>query len=207
MNFNDYLEFIRKYIYVTIILILFIVSYSLFQSKKNPFIYSGSITFTIGNKLNVANDATGYNNYYSLTTSSILSETIVGWISSPNIVSKIYQEAGYPISNDKISNLEKKIHYNRPTSMSNVVIAMVEGDSNEETNSILVSTKKVINEQLSNLESQSAAPPGLTIISSEPTVLSKKVNSLSSIIIGAIAGLILGFIVSLVIGAIKENNN
>jgi len=204
MEFEDYIKGIKKYIYLPIGLALIIGGFSLYSSLKTPYNFSGAVTFTIGNSNEVISGANNFNNYYSVSASSIVADTIGGWLTSPNYIALIHQKAGVGLTAKKVSSVKKLLNNNKSSLNSSVVVAELVGKTNQEINNLLSSTQAIIQQEFKKQQDINAISKDIKLSVSDPIVITSKKNLTLDTLIGMIAGLILGSALAIIFQSTKK---
>jgi capsular polysaccharide biosynthesis protein len=205
MELNNYWSIIKRNWYISVILCLVFGIFAYYNYTKQPISYSGTITFTVGNNSSAPANQYDYDKFYNVSATSYLADTLSGWLGSPDFVNKVYQNAGSGTPNTKLTNLAKTIKTTKNTLTSSVVVAQMEAGSHEETEKLLTSAGKTVNDELDSMKSRNVIPSQLTISASQPFVVDQKNNPYIAIAIAVIAGLIVGVVISLFLEAIRQS--
>lgn len=205
MELNNYWSIIKRNGYIVVILCLLFAGLAYYNYYKNPVSYAGTITFTVGNTSTSPDNQYDYGQFYNVSATSYLADTLSGWLASPDFVNKIYQNAGSGTPQSKINDLTRVVKTTKNTLTSSVVVAEMDASSHDETQKLLTASAKTVQDEMTNLQAQKVIPSELVINASQPYVTDHKNNPFVAIVIALISGLIVGIVISLFIEAVKQS--
>jgi len=192
MDLYEYIILIKKSWIIPVVIALVLGVWSWRDVARQPYDYTGTVTFTVGNKAVQNNQSAQYAQYYNLSSASSFADTIVNLIASPNIITDTYASANEKLPTQKLTSLAKIIRAGKSSGSSSVVIASVQAQSKESTQKIVQSLSDTIAHQVDTLQTSGAISKDLTLSASSPAlfIVQKNVGIQSGLAV--IAGLFIG---------------
>ena len=88
MDLYEYVVLLKKSWIIPAVIILVLGIWSWRDNVLHPYDYTGTVTFTVGNKAVQSSESAQYAQYYNLSSASSFADTLVSLIASPNIISR-----------------------------------------------------------------------------------------------------------------------
>ena len=204
MDLYEYVVLLKKSWIIPAVIILVLGIWSWRDNVLHPYDYTGTVTFTVGNKAVQSSESAQYAQYYNLSSASSFADTLVSLIASPNIISDIYTSANEPLPTQKLSSLAKIIKANKNSGSSGVVVASVEAQSADSALKITRSLADTIARQVTALQNDNSLSKDLTLSFTAPVVFSVQNNMSLPIVLSVIAGLFIGAAVVFIRHSLKR---
>lgn len=192
MDLYEYALLIKKSWIIPVVIALALGVWSWRDISSQPYDYTGTVTFTVGNKAIQNNQSAQYAQFYNLSSASSFADTIVNLIASPNILTDVYARADEKLPSQKLSALSKIVRAGKSSGSSSVVIASVQGKSQESTQKITQSLADTISQNVKALQSSGAISNDLTLTATTPALFTVQKNIVASVGLAVIAGLFIG---------------
>lgn len=191
MELKDYIRIVLKNWYFFIAVILVLIVNEMLSYQSNPVSYQGSTTFIVGNSSVQEESVLDYDNYYNVLGSGAVADILDSMITSPNTISRIYNDANVNMEVADLSKISKLIKTSKTTPTSSVIVAKVENSSKQNTEKILNSTNKIIKQDFGELISKKAVSEDFILVPSEIYVSEIRKNYMLEMIIAIVAGFII----------------
>lgn len=192
MDLYEYAILLKKSWIVLAVIALALGVWSWQDSAKKPYDYTGTVTFTVGNKATQNNQSAQYAQFYNLSSASSFADTIVNLITSPNIVTDVYAGASEKLPTQKLNSLSKIVTASKNSGGSSVVVASVQGQSKESTQKITKSLSDTISQNVETLQNNGALSKDLTLTATTPAIFIVQNNIILNVALAVIAGLFIG---------------
>jgi capsular polysaccharide biosynthesis protein len=194
MELKDYLKIIGKS-WATIFGIAAIVTILVtIWTMIQPLRYDASNTIVVNKPDPVSQrDASyyQYDKYYAIQASSLYSDTLAAWLSSPDTAKEIYEKAGYPVPDVTIKKLAKIF---KPRQQPPVTVSVTIRDQDKDKAERLVNAAvDVLKSKVDQQHASDAQGDHFEIFNGKTIVLPAREDLLLNMVIGAVAGLIVGF--------------
>lgn len=190
MNLKDYLKVIKeKIIFIIIIAILCgVLSLVLGLMQKDSF--DSSILMTIHRAEREKSEDFQYDNYYSIQSAEYLSNTVTGWIETPEVITLVYKEAGIE---DEMGDAYREAKNVKTKQLSSHLISVrLNNEDRERVEKLSKSLVDVVNKKVETLEVDSDGNSSFSIESEEPIITLKKYNPYFVGIFGLLGGVFIG---------------
>lgn len=108
MELKDYLLIVSKRLWLLIVSIVVVVVGVYFITVRQPESWDGSLMINIIKKAETT-DTKNYqfDKFYAIQASGMFADTVVSWLSDPNLVISVYNKANIEVPNISISQLAK----------------------------------------------------------------------------------------------------
>ncbi|OGD65771.1 hypothetical protein A3F08_01670 [Candidatus Berkelbacteria bacterium RIFCSPHIGHO2_12_FULL_36_9] len=191
MELKDYLQIIGKRVWMLILTVLIFTLATYFFTLKQPTTYDASsyINGVIKESAKPNADFYQFDNYYSISASTLFTDTIMAWLGDPSNVTEIYETAQQEKPDIKLSKFTKLIKaQKRPAGSVQIVF---NNKDREVAESLTDSTIKFVKNKADSLVKQGMFS-GLYLDTSNSIVVEHKPPVLTSTLIAFVASLILG---------------
>lgn len=194
MELKDYLKIIGKS-WTTIFGIAALVTILItIWTMIQPLKYDASNTIVV-NKPDPVSQRTAtyyqYDKYYSIQASSLYSDTLAAWLSSPDTAKEIYEKADYPVPDVSLKKLAKIF---KPRQQPPVTVSVTIRDQDKDKAEKLVNASiDVLKTKVAQQHASDAQGDYFEVFNGKTIVLPARQDLLLNMVIGAVAGLILGF--------------
>jgi capsular polysaccharide biosynthesis protein len=191
MELKEYIQIIKKdkSLFVGTIL-LAVLAVFVYHSLK-PVSYATSLTLEITRKGAQTTADYKFDDFYRLQADERFGETIVQWLKSPAVVSKIFQTAGLDSSGMNLRALAGLIKADKLSSQ--LVSVSFSTKNMEESQKIYQAISKVLNDNTEKLNIEQKQDNWFIIKAQEPVIIKNKNNSLLSFLASLLAGMFIGF--------------
>lgn len=189
---KDYIRLIldRKILIVVFMLIVGVISF--ISTSLLPVKSVAESTFVVSRVNREASEDFQFDNYYAIQSAEYISNTVIGFLASPDIAETIYQKSGVEVDQDaygKVKNIKAR------QKSSHLVNVKVHDSSAENAEIILKATATVLNEKISGLESTKNGENAFELSMGDVVFSSTKVNAYLALVVGLVAGLFVGIAV------------
>ncbi|MFH1750005.1 MAG: hypothetical protein ABH837_03915 [bacterium] len=202
MEFKKYLIILKNYFGFILIFTIIAGLTAYLGSIYKPVIYEGETTLLISPvpKSSIENpDYYEFDGFYAIQSSQLFANTVSGWLSSPDIVKSIYQEANLDLETKNIEELRERIKTSVKSTQSqnNLVDAVFKAKSNLELKKISDATYNVLSQRVEQFNKSTGNKITYRIDKlGEPIVVKIIPNVTLNTILGVIAGIILSIILA-----------
>jgi len=190
MNLKDYLKVVREKIIFIIIIALLCGALSLALGLLQKESYDASILMTIHRTEREKSENFQYDNYYSIQAAEYLSNTITGWIETPEAITLVYKSAGLENEMGDAYREAKRIK-TKQLSSHLINIKLNNGDKNR-VEKLSKSLIDVIKKKVETLEVDSDGKSSFSVESEEPIITLKKYNPYLVGVFGLLGGVFIG---------------
>jgi capsular polysaccharide biosynthesis protein len=203
MELRDYFKMIGRHKVVFWIIVILCGLSAFIWTKAQPKSYLASTTFTV-NKISALDQKDVsyylYDDYYNLQSSSLFSEIVTTWFTSPSLVTEVYQKAGLDLPNVSQKSLAKTFKAVRQEPAT--INVSLTGTNKDDLTKLLDGAGSVLQEKTNDLNKTGAIAYDLAVFS--PVISDNTPNLLLNSIIGLFAGVFLGAILILGVEYFKE---
>lgn len=195
MELKDYLKILGKNKGVVWGICLIAVGLAMFLDYRKPLEYQGALTATVTNRGEPSNE---YSQYYTVSASSVLSQSVENWFNSPNFIADVYQEAQVNLPSTNLKQLQNSFRAKRNSLESAGMVITASASSQTDLEKVLFQAQRQAQEKFSQLKQDNKISSNFSLDISEPLVLVQPKNYLQDIIFSLIIGLILGGMASFI---------
>lgn len=202
MEFKKYLKILKNYFGFILIFTIITCIAACFGSIYKAPIYEGRITLMISPVPKDVGEQPPfyeYDGYYAIQSSQLFANTVSGWLTSPDIIKSIYQEANLDLETKSIEELRERIRttIKSTQSQNNLVDAVFMAKSNSELKKISDATYNILSQKVEqfNLSTGNKITYRIEKLG-EPAVVKIIPNVILNTILGVIAGIILSIILA-----------
>lgn len=188
MELKEIFKIIKRRLLLLIITVAVFVAGSIYFTFSNKDSYETSAMITVEATRENTNQYQ-YSGYYSIQSSDLFINTILGWIKSQNIVSEIYTKAGISFDSKDTKALGKKI-YSQKVPPQNIVLT-ISNEDKENSKKIALATIDVIKEKTTQMALVANSSATFEILNSQPITTTKKPNLLLNVLIAFAIAIIL----------------
>lgn len=191
MNLKDYLQIMKKHLWLLIITVVIVTLGCYLFTVKQPITYDASSYINVLIKPAAEKPAYyEYDNYYSLQAGSLFTDRVLIWLQDPANVLDVYKGAKLQAPDVELKKLSKLINARKKNPAT--VVITVNQQNKDAAKDLADASAKIVSEKTKNLTKNESIKNIVLDIS--PTVVSeKKPAILVNTLIGLIAGIILGF--------------
>lgn len=191
MELKEIFQIIKRKLWLLILITIIVVGSIGYWSIKQKESYETSSIITVqGNR--EASNQYQYGGYYSIQSSELFINTILGWVNSQNFIADIYKDSGIEFDNNKIKSLGKNIYTSKIPPQN---IELIVTEKNLETSrKVAENTINLIKDKTSQISLIANSAANFEIISSEPITIPIKQNILFNLLAAFIVSIILGII-------------
>lgn len=193
MEFKDYLEIMRKRIWILIVVTIIVTLGVYFYTVKQPVTYDSSANIYITIKKVVPDNPNyfQYDNYYAQQSSNLFADTVIAWVQDPSNVVEIFNNAQIATPEVNLQEYSKLINAKKKQGGA-VQITFNSADKSASENIIAATTKFIENKSAE--WNQSGLTENIFIDSSKTASSEHKTSLNMNIIIGIISGVIIGLV-------------
>lgn len=189
MELKEVFQIIKRKLFLLALIVIVIVGAVGYWSIKQKEGYETSSIITVqGNR--ETSSQYQYGGYYSIQSSDLFINTILGWVSSQNFVADVYKNSNIEFDNNKIKSLSKNI-YARKIPPQNIELIVTES-SRETSGKISQNIIDLIKEKTGAVSLVANSAANFEIISSDPITIPVKPNLPFNIVASLIVALALG---------------
>lgn len=190
MNLKDYLKVIREKILFILIIAILCGSLSLILGFVQKESFDASILMTIHRAEREKSEDFQYDNYYSIQAAEYLSNTITGWVETPEVVTLTYKKAGLE---DKMSDAYREAKKIKPKQLSSHLINVrLNNEDRENTEKLAKALIEVTQEKVNKIEVDAEGNSSFSLQAEEPIVTLKKYNPYLVGVFGLLGGIFIG---------------
>ncbi len=188
MKSKNYVDVIVRHKFTVIAMIILCGLFALIYSYAKPQAFSSNISMSFHRVNRETTVDYQYDNYYSGKAVEILSNTVLGWLETPNVIQEIYDEAGV-----KPDDIYKDTRKFKPKQVSaHQVEVKVASNDRGDLENLSAAVVSVMDKKAKELEITSNGKNSFDVISEKPIIVEVKYNPLMLTLIGLVAGLFLG---------------
>lgn len=206
MGLAEYLSIIKKYIWVILVttLVFALVAYSLTIRQKTNFQSSTGIEISRSETIKQSSvPYYEYDNYYGTQVATTLADNVVGWLSSPAMVAKIFQKAGYPLPPGNLRFLGKIFTAKKQVATSTVINISYSSTDEKQSQKLITAAADVLKKQIES-ENTSGNSSVFRVNTPDPVVIPAPKPIALNIAIAAIIGLFLSLSFSFLRESLKK---
>ncbi len=190
MNLKDYFKVLKEKIKFIIIIGVLCGALSLILGFLQKDSFDASILMTIHRVEREKTEDFQYDNYYSIQAAEYLSNTITGWLETPEVIILVYKEAGLE---DKMSDAYQEAKKVKTKQLSSHLIDVRLNNSNRDvvgklSKALVEETKKKVETLEINAEGNSS----FSVEADEPIITLKKYNPYLVGAFGLLGGIFIG---------------
>ena len=193
MELKEYIKIIRKN-FKLILSMAIITGISAFLfSVIQPLKYEVSLSLFVNKDKTQETDDFKYDGYYALQAGEIITNSVVEWLKSPEIVNSIYQKAGVAYDFKNIKSYTKKFTAKKMSAQ----YVEVKFKTNNEENAEKISSAvvEVIKSKVKNLGENSEQELSFLVENEKPVIIESRPNAFLNLIIGLVSGFVLGIFI------------
>ena len=188
MKPKNYVEVVKKHKFTVVVVIILCGLFSLVYSFVKPQSFSSNISMSFYRVNREVTSDYQYDNYYTGKAVEILTNTVLGWLETSNIIQEVYDEAG--VVSDDIYKDTKKF---KPKQISaHQIEVRVVNKNKGDLDKLSAAVVSVMDERVKKLEITSDNKNSFDVVAEEPIIVEIKYNPLMLLLIGLAAGLFLG---------------
>lgn len=189
MELKDYLNVVRKYLWLLVFVVVISTVATFLFSYLVPESFDASSTIYITKKQNTNELGYQYDSYYAIQASTLYADYITAWLKDPSVVVQIYNNAKLNLPTQKIKDLSKIITAKKILPAG---ITITLNDENEAiVRNLIDNTVSVIKNKNANWE-QNISNKDFVLNVDEPLVIKHEKSLLTDSLIGLISGVIIG---------------
>jgi capsular polysaccharide biosynthesis protein len=191
MTLKRYLEIIIKNVWIIIIVVLVALGATYFFTTRLPDKYTGSLTIYtyIQPDSNSHQDYYQYDGYYLYESSSLFTDSVVGWFNDPSNVSLIYDNANQQLPHTNIKNYQKLIQAKKNEQSS--VQILVSSDSENYVRSVLESSREFTLNKIDSMQKKGLSK-NIYLDTSDPFIITEKPSLTINMVVALIISIALG---------------
>jgi len=205
MEAKEYFKIFQKnFLVIIFCVVLVTISTTIFAlSQKTTHEGNGSITIIPESNSGTKANFYEYDGYYALQAASLLGNSIVAWLQSPDVVSKIYKSADVNVNGLSAKQLSKLI---KAEMLQNTfaVKYLVKSDDKNKAEVLAKVTTSVVSDKITEFNQSSGTKINFGLQTANPVITEVKPKKELIISASAIFGLILGIFVSLILEYFKK---
>ena len=193
MELKEYIKIIRKNFKLVLgVAIITGISTFLF-SIIQPLKYEVSLSLFVNKDKTQETDDFKYDGYYALQAGEVITDSVVEWLKSPEIVNSIYQKAEVVYDFKSIKSYTKKFIVKKMSAQ--YIEVKFKTNNKEDAEKISLVIVEVIKSKVENLRENSEQELSFLIENEKPIIIESKPDAFLNLIIGFVSGLFLGFFV------------
>lgn len=196
MELRDYLNILKKSWFLIFISILIFGFGGYISALKKVPLSQGIVTFYVFQKPE-ASTSYKYDNYYALSSTTIVIDQITGIILSPNTVLEVYQKNNANVPEQNFKKLAKIFQLQKNSPTANTLSVAVEAQSPEMAKNLAQTLTDTMLDTISQKQSDGQLSPNFIISSSNIDVVTNQLRPDIRALILAFVGAIVGISVSL----------
>lgn len=198
MELKEYIQLIKRYKQLFILIWLGFIAVVIFWYAKMPVSYDVSLAIDIArNGIQQTTDYQ-YDQFYRIQADEKFAETVVQWLKDPSLVNRIFAK---PAINQTSKNLRTLSKTFRAEKLSpNYVQVVYSVDKADQGAIIADSMAEILNQKTKQLNGEAPTENWFKLIIEKPMIVQAKINWLLVIV----AAVIFGFIISIVVTLVKH---
>ncbi|NQU99850.1 MAG: hypothetical protein HQ538_03865 [Parcubacteria group bacterium] len=190
MNLKDYFKVLREKIIFIIIIAILCGALSLVLGLLQKDSFDSSVLMTIHRVEREKSEDFQYDNYYSIQSAEYLSNTVVGWVETPEVITLVYKEANIE---DKMGDAYQEAKRVKAKQLSSHLISVrLNNEDRDTVEKLSKSLVDVTNKKVEALEVNSDGNSSFSVQAEEPIVTLKKYNPYLVGIFGLLGGVFIG---------------
>lgn len=204
MDLKEYFRVLGKnWIMMVVIIVLFVVA-AVFWTARQPLTYSASASIDISRSENNPSSVGyyQYDSYYTNLSANSISDNVVGWVSSPSIVSEIYKKAGLELPKGDLKSLGKIFTAKKKVSTAPVIDISYTSDNPGQSSTLIDTAANVLKQKVEDYNKNADAGT-FQVNTSSPVVIENPKPFSINIFIAAFAGLLISLAVAFTKEALK----
>lgn len=206
MELKDYIKLLTKdwYLVIGFGLVAALLGYYLAITARPQ--YQGLATFTVTQKAQSANNNLFvYDNYYSVSASAYLAETLNSIITSPNTVVSVFDSAGFPAPANDYRKLLRVFRSTKPNQYTSAVPVSVNAGTKDDAKKIMESLSNFLKADFSRKQQSGTLSKDFGLDATPVIVLEKLPNASIQTGIYSIAGIIIGSVMVVIKDYLLKN--
>lgn len=204
MELKEYLRIFKKHFKLIIATTILLTLAAFIFTLTQPISYQATGSLTIVPKsIAELKNVYQYDGYYSLQTSNLFGVTITSWLGNPDIVTEIFQKAGYTTEGISVQALSKFINTSQMLNSSSVTFRLGDRDENK-TQKLATATIEVVRNKTVEFNQAAGTRVNFEIVATSPLVNKVEPKKELNTAVGFLSGLILGVFLSFVLEYLKK---
>lgn len=202
MHPKNYIQVVLRHKFTIVACIILCGLAALIYAYVKPQAFSSNISMSFHRVNKEATADYQYDNYYAGKAVEIVSNTVAGWLQTPNIVQEIYTEAN--VAPDDIYKDAKKF---KPKQVSAHQVEMrLTNKNRQDLEKLSKAAVAIMKNKVASLEVTNEQKNAFDVISEDPIITEVKYSPLMLTLIGLVAGLFVGIGLAFLWEYFREEN-
>lgn len=190
MNLKNYFQIIREKAIFIIIIAILCGALSLILGLLQKDSFDASILMTIHRAEREKSEDFQYDNYYSIQAAEYLSNTVTGFLETPEAITLVYKKAGIEDEMGDAYQEAKKVKTKQLS--SHLIDVRLNNEDRASTEKLAKALIKVTENKVKNIEVDAEGNNSFTVQAEEPIVTLKKYNPYLVGVFGLLGGVFIG---------------
>lgn len=190
MELNDYIKIIGKRFWLFLITLIIIVGATAMFSLNKPSQWDASVMVNV-NKIGESQkeDFYQYDRYYSLSASSLFTDSLLSWLADPSFVTTVADQSAVNVKNLKLKKLSKVISAKKYPPAS--ILITYSSVDKEKANSFINSVIDQLGKKMENLRKNDSTN-NFQLDFNRPIVVERQVSLVYNLLISLFTAIIVG---------------